>query len=57
MKALAPLDLSFSNTTGMFSLNGEGTLGVTLGRVMGFDEGADGFNRSANMIFTTNVYI
>jgi hypothetical protein len=30
LKALAPLDLSFSNTTGMFSLNGGGTLGGTL---------------------------
>jgi hypothetical protein len=50
MKALAPLDLSFSNTTGRFSLNGGGTLGGTLGRVMGFDEGADGFTRSANII-------
>jgi hypothetical protein len=57
MKALAPLDLSFSNTTGTFSLNGGGTLGGTLNRVMGFDEGADGFSRSANMIFTTNVFV
>jgi hypothetical protein len=57
MKALAPLDLSFSNTTGMFTLNGGGTLGGTLGRIMGFDEGADGFTRSANMISTSNVFV
>jgi hypothetical protein len=57
MKALAPLDLSFSNTTGMFSPNGGGTLGGTLNHVMGFDEGADNFSRSANMIFTSNVFV
>jgi hypothetical protein len=57
LKALAPLDITFSNTTGMFSLNGGGTLGGTLGHVMGFDEGADGFNRSANIIFTSNVFV
>jgi hypothetical protein len=57
MKALAPLDLSFSNTTGMFSLNGGGTLGGTLGRAMGFDEGTDNFTRSANIIYTTNAFV
>jgi hypothetical protein len=57
MKALAPLDLTFSNTTGMFTLDGGGYLGGTLGRVMGFDEGTDNFTRSANMIFTSNVFV
>jgi hypothetical protein len=57
LKALAPLDLPFSNTTGMFSLDGGGTLGGTLGRVMRFSEGADNFTRSVNMIFTSNLFV
>jgi hypothetical protein len=57
MRALASLDLSFNNMTGMFSLNGEGMLGGTLNRAMGFDDGADSFTRSANLIFTSNVFV
>jgi hypothetical protein len=49
--------LTFSGVTGRYSLTTLLPLSGGLRDLMGFDDGAIGFARSANMIRTTNLYI